>query len=472
MNFLLNPVINKVLVTLDDNMSMTSVVLRDGVDNVGRAHQAFQRDNHDGRERVIEENLTTLIWGFGIRFMKERIYDPIARKLGLPYPAFDMGLLKDGPQKLTADVVKRYAPDNRHLLDLVGKPEVQKLYHQSNVIKFLVATGLPILLIAFGIPTFNQWLTRKKIAQEKDRQAPGGQAHPPGMRFGMPPQPLQRPTLYQPFEGKQTVKSACKYGHPLFGGLGDSLAVGVSNLLQNERANTLLVDSVISGGRTYKARNKFERLEVIFQEASIIFFLYYAQSMIQRFVEKWMDKLSGSISGMGFGELKHLREAYGDDAARFMSGQKQSLSPFKQWLSADAMPEAFEKALVENAREYVAQGKSGDLLMEMAQKAGKIPVVKTAEGKLMPDLTRKIQADGIFKTARQLDKLARHLEAGSGSGMQTMLSRSMNGKFAAFAVSSAICTLFLGWVIPRTKQWMTYQLTGSKAFPGTMDLKH
>lgn len=471
MNLLLHPAVNRLLTTLDDNTSMASVVLRDGMDNVGRAHQAFQRNSHDGRERVIEENLTTLIWGFGIRFMKDRVYDPIARRLGLAHPAFDMALLKDGPQKLTPKIVRQFAPHDKPLLDLVSQPALQKVYHRSNVAKFLVSTGIPILLIAFGIPTFNQWLTRRKLAQEKARPAEirDGLA----TRAGQPASagaPLQRPALYQHFHERQSVSKTCRYGHPMFAGLGDRLAVGVSQLLQNERANTLLVDGVISGGRTLKARNRFERLEVVFQEGAIIFFLYYAQALIQRFVERWMDRLSGSVTGMGFGELKHLRETFGDDAARLLARQRESLAPFRGWLKEAAMPEAFEAELVKTARQAVASGQSDNLLLELARRAGKIPVVQTAEGRILPDLTRKIEAEGIFKTAQHLDRLAQAVEAQSG-GLQTLLGRSMTGKFLAFLLSSGICTLFLGYLIPRTKQWITYKLTGSKEFPGIMNLK-
>ncbi len=465
MNLLLNPTVNRLLITLDDNTSMASVVLRDGMDNVGRAHQAFQRNSHDGRERVIEENLTTLIWGFGIRFMKDRVYDPIARRLGLLHPGFDMALLKDGPQKLTPELVRQLAPHDQHLLDLVSKPELQKLYHKSNVAKFVIATGIPILLIAFGIPTFNQWLTRRKLAQGQTK-AP---APLPALKSALPYQaaPLKRPALYQHFQGYQAGRPN---GRLQFGGLGDSLAVGISNILQNGRANNMVVDGVITSGRTLKARNRFERLEVLFQEASVIFFLYFAQSMIQRFVERWMDRIAGSITGMGFGELKHLRDTFGDDTARFVARQKDSLAAFRPWLQEAAMPEAFEAELVKTARQYVASGQGDNLLLEMARQAGKIPVVKTAEGRLLPDLTRKIEADGIFKTAQHLERLAQTVEAQSG-GLQKLLSRSMTGKFLAFLLSSGICTLFLGYLIPKTKQWMTYKLTGSKEFPGIMNLE-
>ena len=486
MNLLFQPKVNVFLNTLDERTNMLSVVLRDGVDNLGRSYVAYKRDPNDGRERLIEENITTVIWGFGIKVMKNYVYDPLVKALfsNLRYPAMDMSLLKEGAHQLSKKVVEDYAPQDKHLLELVQSKSLQKMYHTSNVARFLITTGTPIALIALGIPTFNQWLTRKKVAQT---------AHPPQPSALYTGPALQRGQRFAAFGPVPQQPVAGAWGsHPAgvqFGGLSTAL----SHIIQNDRWNNLFLDGSITSGRTYKARNLWERLEVLVQEAGTIFFLYFAQGMIQRGLEKVVDKLTGSLSGMGFREIKSLWDKFKDNPRHYKNRYTAEVAPLVQELShineikslweqfkanptdfkakypakAEMLlrelpllkPDAQAETLVHKVREYVKAGHQDNLLYEMAKKADWIPTLPDGTN----DLTRKIQTDRIEQLASQLKRLAEH-----ETPLPQILKRSMGAKGGVFLVSSAICSFFLGYAIPRLKQEMTYRLTGSRAFPGVM----
>jgi hypothetical protein len=164
---------------------MFSVAARDGVDSIGRTVSEYKRDPHGGRERLIEEILTFAIWGFGVRTMKQ-LYDAailhtpgVKDKLGIHLPDLDLALLpkgrfgfEQGAQILDKGLVEKFhntfggVEQYKQLLDVVADKSIQNKYRYSSIVKFGMATMVPALIIALGIPTFNQWLTRKKLAKE------------------------------------------------------------------------------------------------------------------------------------------------------------------------------------------------------------------------------------------------------------------------------------------------------------------
>lgn len=485
-NVLFKPGMNQFLAKLDDSKSMFSVAFRDGLDSSGRTVMEYKRDPHGGRERLIEEVLTLLIWGFGINLMKNKVYDPLAKRLSpVKNPALDMDLLMDGPQKLTSEMSERFrqqfpgAYDSLH--EVVKKPRLQRLYHKSNVAKFLIATGIPVALIAFGVPTFNQWLTRKKVSAS---QAPGfsGAASRPAM----PPTSFVMPSVFQRFSAwrqagvglglempsnRSETQAAGSVGTPKFSGWESSLAMGASKMLQNERYNTLLVDGVLSGGRTYKARNWVERAEVLFREGSIVFFLYFAQGALQKRIGRVMDRLFGSQTGVDFKGAKFLRDRYGNRSAAFQRDLQKSLGAltaelpgFQQALNDPARRAALEAPLTRMVREYALKEGADNLIFETAKATGWIKTRAASPGRQLLDLSQKVQTSPMLDMAARLDQLSSSL--GKGQGLDRLLKRAAAGRFSAWMLANAVCALFLSYICPKIQHWITYKYTGQSGFPG------
>ncbi|MCE3233939.1 MAG: hypothetical protein K0Q50_119 [Vampirovibrio sp.] len=398
--FLFNPTVNKTLAALDDSKSMFSVASRDFIDSSGRTYMEYKRDKHGGRERLLEEFLTFGIWGFGVRAMKQA-YDASVMnmpKLGIKLPDLDIDLLPkatkagdDSLQKLNIGLVEKFADKFKDagqyndLLTVMKSHGLQSAYRKSSILKFIVASGVPALAIAIGVPTLNQWLTRQSLNKEKaakTRQQPASSqfgnvnsAKPP-LANG-PQQPMQAgaqaanhfaqvtnfngypssaaPTGRQPFRmnmpnvaspfqqpGQHPVQkpaqqtAAGKNGQVQFGGMADV----ASAILQNERLNTLLIDGTISGGRVLKARNPMERFEIFFREAAIIAFLYWIQRPLQDAIGKQMGKAWKIPADMEFKTIQYLRkqEHYAKTPSLFHQEYKQGLTHIAEAMGKKLVP--------------------------------------------------------------------------------------------------------------------------------------
>lgn len=483
---LFNPKVTHILSKLDDSTSMFSIAMRDGVDNTGRTIMEYKRSPHGGRERLIEEVLTTLIWGFGINILKNKVYDPIFRKnTPIKFPDADMSLLaKESTQHLTTEMAQKFEAAfpkaYEGLTEMVTSPAMKKWYHASNVGKFMFCTGIPVLLISLGIPTLNQWLTRKKLSQENTaldlNQNP---------QFGNPS--FAKPSLFQIFDeaqsGKPTLGGPVQFAGAL--GSGATLAAeGISHLLQNERANTLVVDGMLSGGRFYKGRNPVEKAEIAFRELSIIGFLYYAQRPIQNFFQKQFDKYFGTFSRIDFTGLAHLKEQFktptegtiGRNLSDEFKTSFQSLSEkikatnpnlVESILKSSTADKEVEAALVQVIREYAISGAKDNLILETAKKCNWIPTLSHEGAGSILDVTKKIQTEPILHFIESLTGLTQKLETNGLGALEKLLTKSYGGRVGAFVAANAVCALFLSYICPKLQHYITYKITGKDHFPGT-----
>lgn len=428
---LVSPLIIKTLLKMEDTSSMAAIVTRDMVDNAGRVTQAYKRDINDGKERLIEENLTTLIWGFGIGFIKKFLFNPLAKKFtAVRHPNFNLTLLNDGVQKLTPELVSKFAPSDTHLMKLASDSALQKTYKLMGSLKFFIATGIPIALISFGIPTINQAMTKKRLRKQYFEK----QKH----LYLNNNQPLKQASVFKNFQA----------GGVKFSG---NWVNSLSKVVENDRLNTLLVDGTISGGRTYKARNKYEKLEVIFQEAGIIFFLYYAADYIQDKLSGLVDKYKHTTSNLSFQSIKTLT-----------SNDLNTLST----VQLEILETLDEKTLVQKIHNALLSPKSSspqfNAIVDLSQQQGFIPI----NNKTL-DITQKIDTNAIKNLTGEIKKI-KALSGNTKSGIEALLKNSFRYRVGTFLIANALCAVSLGWVIPKLKQEITRQLTGSDQFPGVM----
>lgn len=495
---LFQPKVSNLLTRLDDSHSMFSIATRDFVDNTGRTVMEYKRDPHGGRERLIEDFLTTLVWGFGIGFLKTHVYDPLVKKFtAVQFPDIEMDMLnKWHAQELNAAVfnkidglvnaggasgarAKVYQDTFQGLKKLVVEDGLKSIYHVSNVSKFFLCTAIPTLIIALGIPTFNQWLTRGLAAKEKAHAQPA-----PAFAGGFSNMSLQKPQAFRQFD---TLQHRHKHPGLKFGGFGSTATNVVSGLLQNEQHNSLIIDGILSTGRVYKARNWVEKLEITFKEASIIFFLFFAQRPIQTMFEGLFDKLASAVTGLEFNTMKTLYGQFSGTGRNFSQEFSGGLSHLVEQLSAlnpslnqagnlgeilknpsllkqqPKLAKALETTLAEVVRDYMFTGQSGNLILETALSSGRIKSVASKEHGLLLDLTKKIPLESVLEMVGSLEKMA--IKNGV-DGFEALIKRSMVGKTGAWLAANAVCALFLSYLCPKIQHWMTYKLTGTDHFPG------
>ncbi|WP_303674523.1 hypothetical protein [Vampirovibrio chlorellavorus] len=602
--------INGFLTKMDDSTSMVSLALRDSVESSGRTYMEYKRDPHGGRERLIEEVATTVIWGFGINWMK-KFYDYLAKDVmkAIALPDMDIALLKkteappanqswlkthfnppsaqslvntkghlsDRIGKFTEAVHKHSGQriyDN--LLDVIGNQSKKARYNRSNLLKFGFATLIPVVGIAVGIPTFNQWLTRKKLektGQARPQQTPQQTPQPlqgwnthknaaPGFNRSpvqpaavAAPYPMAAGTFSAPLSangpsgaafngpapvnnpfGLATASATTAFGQlpparpglsgtaptaVRFGGLLDAPGNLAAALLQNERANTLLVDQTISGGRVIKARNWQERLEIAFREVSIIACLYWGQQALQSFFINKLGK--NSHSQLSFDVTKHLRDKFLlpngpltaqhfadqyrnhlDDLAKAMDlgDHKTLLNTLKNASNPQAQYQLDQQFTEAVLKHFEQKKPTPNLFLDLAKECHWIPTfdgqasssarrqnavkkwvqdagqnVKTVfskapeqyapqAGKFL-DLTKKINSEAMFGFIQSMEKafVSEGLEQ-APQKLEKVLQKSIRGRAGAWLASNAVCTLLLSYIIPKAQHYMTYRMTGKNYFPG------
>jgi hypothetical protein len=272
---------------------------------------------------------------------------------------------------------------------------------------------------------------------------------------------------------------------------------GLFAIQQSERANTLLIDGMISGGRTYKARNWTERMEIAFREASIIFFLFFAQGPLQEFFGERLNKMFHTNSHIHNKALTTLWDKYVKQSGA-ESGSQKLLSDVKQmlpnlgmrrlpelpqhenaWAQAlhkftgkeARLEEAIESKIVTMVREYIHSGRTDNLWLEAGKSAGFIPTVKNALGHTSIDLTQKIAAEELIGLGHQLQDIARHIEKNGARNLEGLLKTTANTKFSSFMLANAVCALFLSYVVPKVQHYITFKRTGVSHFPGVDGLE-
>lgn len=414
-NFLFDKRVNGFLTKMDDSTSMVSLALRDSVESSGRTYMEYKRDKHGGRERLIEEAATMVIWGFGINWMK-KAYDwmakDVTKAIGLPdldisllkpaqepkanqsrlatyfKPPSSQSLVEDGKMSKTIRNFTKQVHDDTgkniygKLIEVVEKDGLKKVYNASNMLKFFTATGIPVLAIAFGIPTFNQWLTKNKIEKAKANQSVTNPFSPAAKKSfsgnpafnsaftgfkntnATPSAPYSngfggRLPANARFSGQAQKNGLQKNnGKVQFGGLMDAGGNVAASFLQNERMNTLLVDNIISGGRVVKARNWQERLEITLRELSIIGCLYWLQQFLQ---EQFISKLAKkSHSQLGFDATKHLKDKFlNPNAESFAQAYTKDLNELAKsmgYTDGKGLVEAIKNAKTPDLRFKLDQG--------------------------------------------------------------------------------------------------------------------
>ncbi len=558
-NFLTKPGVNKFVAEMDDQEKMLSVFVRDMVDVGGRVSVAAKRSpKYELPEVALEQTLTSIVWCFGIRWCKN-LYNAIIRKSGgkIKLPEInDLSLInvkslsgkgkqvgKETVQQLTHADIDRYAADDvkKHLQDvLANKNGLKKLYRNSAMLKFVLATMLPSVAIGFGLPSIKQAYTRKILAKQKAQEQAKAfhQKQLAALTGGPYFYGIDRPDAFSVFNGDglssgdDSLKSKLSAkgfspsnGKPQFGVM-PSLMNLTSKLLLNEQANTMLVDLTISGGRTIKARNWAERLEVLYQESTLIFFAFFALSPLQKMFQAGFDKWMNTNGNLHFKAFNHILKRYKDadgklDQQAFRNDWQQVRADIKEIANHNVkiqklkdklkntpksdkaaraalksqigeLSDAFEKKWAKNAREFVLETKTNgqvqkNLIMEMADAANAMPTRKAKDGKVYNRLTAKVNTDKIKQVGLYLDDVFNKKEAvGSVKfndfkeltekqakeilpSMNKYLKKSLKSRFGSLALGMGVCSLFMGIIVPRTKQLITQKMTGKDQFPGLLN---
>lgn len=514
------PGVNKALTALNNGNSNWGLWFQD-LGAFGRVYQEYDRNKHGGRETAIEETTTSIVWGGFIPAGKMAV-DKFAPKFSknLSMPNLDLRLLnKSNPQQLTPGIVDEYFKHANPALEKEAKQKLltmaengtetaqkaaKSLINKNRMFQFAKVSGIGFtasVILGFGLPKFNQAITRLCLDKEKAKSLATPTAQQPNtpsagitasagtapvmnslnaknsLGFNSP-QPISN--AMNPFTGATglpTNIAAQKLGVH-FGGAGlvnqlkDFGGLALQRLQENDQMTTLAFSDIpLSSGRVLTSRRKDEKVEKLVKEGGIILALF----VIQPFVKK---KLAGQSEHIGYPVLMKLYEMYGKQqaAGKFMEsygeiqkqlGVKGKLASYFE--AAKDKPQQVQ-AQVKQMRDYFntkkpqAQYKSTNLLFDMAAEDDKIPTLQLGGKDARPhiDITRKIDMDGVKSMAQYLDDVAKE----SGTKIKQQLTQTASHKLGAFVGSTAVCWSLMSYALPKFQHYVTYKRTGKDYFPG------
>lgn len=270
---------------LDKSGAILPVVLLEATVTGGRTYQAYQRDGFvEARERVTEESLGAIFWLFGAT-MFGKLLDKLGQKfLKVPkeMPAVGRDNIRTPFNNFIDDMAQRLN------LSVDKKEATKKFLARFSVGKTFTSLAIACLFIGYVVPKLNQGIT-KYIFGRMDKKEPQGQKNKLTLKdarniFSAKDVSINAVENFKASKGNGIYLDKTK--NPSFKAGADSLLRIVQNFEENAVWKLLGTDVGTVTGRTLNARNKDERVEIMFRDISSIYFYCFSMPHIVAFMNR------------------------------------------------------------------------------------------------------------------------------------------------------------------------------------------
>ncbi len=248
------------------------VILLEATVTGGRTYQAQKRGGFtEARERACEETVGAVFWLGGVKFFNW-LGDKFGQKfLGIKNPEFS--LAKDSVRHPFENMVR-----NQNISDSVRKKLVA--FKFTKVATAVVLAGG---FLGFVVPKINQKVTKKLLNHDSKKNE--------NKNKNIFENPSLMNVKYEGMDNFIKKRSAS----PSFGLSIDKFATITNNLENHDIYKLLATDTGVLAGRTYNARNKDERVEILFRDGASIYFYLASTKHIINFLNKH-DGYGGKLS--------------------------------------------------------------------------------------------------------------------------------------------------------------------------------
>ena len=279
---------------LNKDGAILPVVLLEATVTGGRTYQAYKRDGFvEARERVTEESLGAIFWLFGAT-MAAALFDKIGQKfLKIPKNMPDVG--RDKIRGPFNNFVNKVA-------SVLNLSAAQKDAVKTNLARFSVgktAASLvtACLFIGYVVPKLNQAITKHLFGKMSQKDPNHEKAPDPRInkltikdaRAIFSAKGISINAVENFKASNSSLKNPAglsKNSTPSFGLGADSMLRIVQNFQTNDVWKLLGTDVGTVTGRTANARNKDERIEILFRDVSSIYFYCFSMPAIVAFMNK------------------------------------------------------------------------------------------------------------------------------------------------------------------------------------------
>ncbi len=503
----------KVVTHLNKAGVLLPVILLEATVTGGRTYQAYKRGGAtEARERLCEESVGAVFWLWGVKFFNE-IGNWIGKKyLNIENPAFS--LAKDAVRHPFENMVR----DKN--LDAVKKKLVAFKFTKI-ALSVLMAGGT----LGFVVPKINQAVTRKMLKNDEKKQQNQANVN----------KSIQGSPVVQAESMDKFVERTSNNQNPTFKGLSiDKFATITNNLENHDIYKLLSTDVGVLAGRTYNARNKDERIEILFRDGASVYFYLFCKDHVIKLMQK-MDGFGGKLSKLDPTTAMATHNALIMEMIKHKNNPeyKTDIETVRKYVYG-SNPENVDKILskISFAKgdiiafedfERLARAAGADVdekmikkarIMSKFQPARELTDIGKPAGKAMYLLTRQqvrdVLDDSIISSPKFLREVLRQSFDGALRDKYNFVPRGtvetlrqniddyvkaileyaqknnvkeitpellvqLNKKNFwknALHIGSGlgVSALFLSTIIPKVQYWITEKRTGSKEFPGVKDI--
>ena len=286
----------KFVTMLDKKGAILPVLLLEATVTGGRTYQAYKRDGFvEARERVTEESLGAIFWLFGAT-MAGKLFDKIGQTfMKVPKNMPDVG--RDGLRTPYANYINKLAA----VLHLSAD---KKELISKNLAKFAVGKTFASLItaclfIGYVVPKVNQAITKHlygRMSKKDPNHEKGPNPYTNRLTIkdaraifsakGVSINAVENFKAHKDLAPANSTTAAARKDRPSFKGGADSLLRIVQNFEENDIWKLMGTDVGTVTGRTANARNKDERVEILFRDLSSIYFYCFSMPAIVAFMNK------------------------------------------------------------------------------------------------------------------------------------------------------------------------------------------
>lgn len=400
--------------------------------DIGRAYSGYKRGGIiEAGEKLRKEVMSAAVWLFGI---------PAFNKLGnwtfekiskLPMN-IDYSNSKDGEDVIRNSIEFLATGKNPKNLDIselqkyIGKINIKDTEKTIKKVKgakqfiTIAAWALNCLLMGIVLPKFNQYLTRKKLNKQANKQA----------------------NLTPKFVSMQEFQEKAKKDNISFKGISDIADIATYALNNNAKARLISTDIPMIMGRCATARNKYEALEIgIMDSLAILFY---------NFTLGWTQDLLNKICGNPGTNAKICELIAQQDNATLNSAINDA-NGVKNVVFI--LENAFNEDVVNEIYKHGTNGKFGKINRFVKDK--ELTNIQNSVQNFLINISKKLSKnpDGTYNT----DNIKN-------------IVKNINKKNAIFyTIGTIVSFLGLGVLIPKIAYAITKKITGKDGFVGIQE---
>jgi len=284
---------------LGNSAELAPVILLEGSVTGGRTYQAYKRGGKtEAFERIREESIAAFFWIFGVKIFN-KIGDAFGKHvLKLPIIDFDTG--KDAlrnPMENAMESIRTGIPAEALLQDTKQAKAAKKIFDEGIKVsdkalarfkfaKIALSVLASVSVTGIALPKFNQKLTANRLKREKAEKEKQNASNNQSSGIDV---------------FKQKIASSPSTSKVSFSG--NALNIFTHNLESNPIANLLSNDAGMLIGRTVNARNKDERIEILFRDVASIYFYLRCREDVKNLMQKHtsagnLTKLNPNCAGV------------------------------------------------------------------------------------------------------------------------------------------------------------------------------